>query len=126
MRASPLYAFADLDVGLPKKVETKEKTIEAIIELPPPSQPTETNLLANLVAIQGLFPPNITVPGWKPGMMVEQQLQPVAPQGLHKPSETIQVRHVQIDILDQDDDSSNYSSDDGNSNDEDWEDDGMD
>ncbi|KAJ9181631.1 hypothetical protein P3X46_009743 [Hevea brasiliensis] len=70
MRASPLYAFADLDVGLPKKVETKEKTIEAIIELPPPSQPTETNLLANLVAIQGLFPPNITVPGWKPGMSV--------------------------------------------------------
>ncbi|KDP26214.1 hypothetical protein JCGZ_22460 [Jatropha curcas] len=151
MRASQLYAFADLDVGLPKKIETKEKTIEAIIELPPPAQPAETNPFANFPAIQGLLPTNITVPsGWKPGMpvelptnlpppppgwkpgdplppleslplprMVEQQLQPVAPQGLHKPPETIQVRHVQIDILDQDDDSSDYSSEEGSSDDED-------
>ncbi|OAY42617.1 mediator of RNA polymerase II transcription subunit 4 [Manihot esculenta] len=151
MRASQLYAFADLDVGLPKKVETKEKTIEAIIEPPPPPQPAETNPPANLATFQGLLPPNFTIPpGWKPGMpvvlptdlpppppgwkpgdplppleslpiprMVEQQLQPVAPQGLHKPPETIQVRHVQIDIVDQDDDSSDYSSDDGSSDDED-------
>ncbi|KAF2312010.1 hypothetical protein GH714_027742 [Hevea brasiliensis] len=151
MRASQLYAFADLDVGLPKKVETKEKTIEAIIEPPPPPQPEETNPLANYAAIQSLLPPNITVPsGWKPGMpvvlptdlpppppgwkpgdplppfeslpvprMVEQQLQPGAPQGLHKPPETIQVRHVQLDILDQGDDSSDYSSDEGSSDDED-------
>ncbi|XP_065866919.1 mediator of RNA polymerase II transcription subunit 4 [Euphorbia lathyris] len=144
MRASQLYAFADLDVGLPKRDESKEKTIEAIIEPPPPPQPTETPL-------PGLFPPNFTIPtGWKPGMpvvlptdlpppppgwkpgdplppleshpvprMVEQQLQPAAPMGLQKPSDTIQVRHVQIDILDQDDDSSDYSTGEGSSDDDD-------
>ncbi|XP_050227345.1 mediator of RNA polymerase II transcription subunit 4 [Mercurialis annua] len=150
MRASQLYAFADLDVGLPK-IETKEKFIEPIIEPPPPPHPAEANSLANL---SGLLPPNITVPsGWKPGMpivlpmdlpppppgwkpgdplplppldslplprMAEQHLQPVTgPQGLPKPPETIQVRHVQIDILDQDDDSSDYSSDEGSSDDQD-------
>ncbi|EEF37158.1 mediator of RNA polymerase II transcription subunit 4 [Ricinus communis] len=150
MRVSQLYAFADLDVGLPK-TETRERIIEPIIEPPPPPQSADTNPLGNLA---GLFPPSLTVPsGWKPGMPVvlptdlpppppgwkpgdplplppldslplprtnEQQLQPaVAPQGLHKPPETIQVRHVQIDILDQDDDSSDYSSDDGSSDDED-------
>ncbi|KAE8716426.1 Mediator of RNA polymerase II transcription subunit 4 [Hibiscus syriacus] len=58
MRASQLYAFADLDVGLPKTVETKEKAVEAIIE-PPPVQPSDTNPLANLAALQGLLPPNL-------------------------------------------------------------------
>ncbi|KAJ8899654.1 hypothetical protein K2173_019350 [Erythroxylum novogranatense] len=149
MRASQLYNFADLDIGLPKTTETKEKTIEPIIELPPPlpTVATEANPL-NFAAIQGLLPPNITVPsGWKPGMPVElptdlpppppgwkpgdplppleslpaprvleQRLQPPA---VHKAPETIQVRHVQIDILDQDDDSSDYSSDDGSSDDDD-------
>ncbi|KAJ7972458.1 Mediator of RNA polymerase II transcription subunit 4 [Quillaja saponaria] len=150
MRASQLYAFADLDVGLPKAVESREKSIEAIIETPA-TQPVDTNPLANLTAMQGLLPPNITVPsGWKPGMPVElpidlpirpppgwkpgdpvplppldslpihrideQQVRPQAPQ--HRPPEPIQVRHVELDILDQDDDSSDYSSD-GSSEDED-------
>lgn len=156
MRASQLYNFADLDVGLPTMVEGKEKTIEAIIEPPlPPALPTDANPLVNLAAIQGLLPPNITVPtGWKPGMPVElpsnlpivpppgwkpgdpvtlppleslpvprieehPPLQPVPPQGLHRQPETIQVRHVQLDILDPDDDSSDYSSDDGSSDDDD-------
>ncbi|KAI4349208.1 hypothetical protein L6164_009828 [Bauhinia variegata] len=71
MRASQLYHFADLDVGLPKEAETKEKTIEAIVE-PPPPLPADANPLANLSAIQGLLPPNFAVPaGWKPGMPVE-------------------------------------------------------
>ncbi|XP_059462945.1 mediator of RNA polymerase II transcription subunit 4 [Corylus avellana] len=150
MRASQLYSFADLDVGLPK-AEESEKTIEAIIE-PPAAQPAEVNPLSNLSAIQGLLPPNITVPsGWKPGMPVElpinipmpppgwkpgdpvplppftslpgpradeQQLRPIAP-SQHKPPETIQVRHVELDILDQDDDSSDYSSEDASSEDDD-------
>jgi hypothetical protein len=46
-------------------------------------------------------------------------LPPIAPQGLHKPPETIQVRHVELDIPDQDDDSSDYSSDVESSDDED-------
>ncbi|KAH7553474.1 hypothetical protein JRO89_XS12G0016200 [Xanthoceras sorbifolium] len=152
LRASQLYNFADLDVGLPKTDETKEKKIEAIIE-PPPPQSVGANPLANLSAIQGLLPPNITVPsGWKPGMPVElpkdfpivpppgwkpgdavplppldaiqvprieeQPLRPVPPQGLRKPPEPIQVRHVELDILDQDDDSGDYSSDEGSSDDD--------
>lgn len=148
MRASQLYNFADLDVGLPKVDESKEKTIEPIVE-PPASQPADANPLANLT---GLLPPNITVPsGWKPGMPVElpinlpmpppgwkpgdpvplsvleslpvpradeQQMRgPLAPQ--HKPPGPIQVRHVELDILDQDDDSSDYSSEEASSEDED-------
>lgn len=152
MRASQLYNFANLDVGLPKAVESNERSIEAMIEPPPqqPLVPSEPNPLSNLAAIQGLLP-NITVPsGWKPGMPVElptdlpvpppgwkpgdpvplpaldslpvprveeQQLRPL--QGLNKPLEPIQVRPVQLDILDQDDDSSDYSSDDASSEDDD-------
>ncbi|KAF5737586.1 mediator of RNA polymerase II transcription subunit 4 [Tripterygium wilfordii] len=153
LRASQLYSFADLDVGLPKIVDTREKTIEPMIEPPPP--PADTNPLSNLPGIQGLLPPNITVPsGWKPGMpvelptdlasivpppgwkpgdpvslppldslplppkMLEQPLRPIPPQGLQRQPETIQVRHVQLDILDQDDDSSDYTSDEGSSDDD--------
>uniref|UniRef100_A0A5B6YJT3 Mediator of RNA polymerase II transcription subunit 4 n=1 Tax=Davidia involucrata TaxID=16924 RepID=A0A5B6YJT3_DAVIN len=151
MRASQLYNFADLDVGLPKTAESKEKTTEPFIEAPT-AQPVEFNPLANLAAIQGLLPPNIVVPsGWKPGMPVElpsdlpivpppgwkpgdpvplppldslpvpgrieeQQSRPAPAQGLLKAPEPIQVRHVQLDI---DDDSSDYSSDVGSSDDED-------
>ncbi|CAL5392776.1 unnamed protein product [Camellia sinensis] len=151
LRASQLYAFADLDVGLPKSAESKEKTIEPFIEAPPAQQP-DSNRLANLTGIQGLIPPNFVIPsGWKPGMPVElpsdlpmmpplgwkpgdpiplppldtlpiagrieeQQPRPIPAQGIPKVPEPIQVRHVQLDI---DDDSSDYSSDMGSSDDDD-------
>ncbi|KAL6987456.1 Mediator of RNA polymerase II transcription subunit 4 [Sarracenia purpurea var. burkii] len=151
LRASQLYAFTDLDIGLPKSLESKEKTIEPFIEAPT-AKPAESNPLANLAAIQGLIPPNIVVPsGWKPGMPVElpsdlpivpppgwkpgdpiplppldalpvpgrveeQPPRPIPAQGLPKVPEPIQVRHVQLDI---DDDSSDYSSEMGSSDDED-------
>ena len=71
MRASQLYNFASLDVGLPKMVEGEEKAFEPMIE-PAVPLPAEPNPLSNLAAIQGLLHPNITVPsGWKPGMPVE-------------------------------------------------------
>ncbi|KAF7126500.1 hypothetical protein RHSIM_Rhsim11G0041500 [Rhododendron simsii] len=146
MRASQLYALADLDIGLPKSAETKEQTIESLIEI------HSADPLANFSAIPGLVPPNIVVPsGWKPGMPVElpsdlpivpppgwkpgdpvplppldslsvpgrveeQPPRPIPAQGLPKAPETIQVRHVQLDI---DDDSSDYSSYMGSSDDED-------
>ncbi|KAG7553896.1 Mediator complex subunit Med4 [Arabidopsis suecica] len=145
MRASQLYAFADLDIGLPKTVENMEKKVEALIEPPPPPEAMDIS------AIHNLLPPNIAVPsGWKPGMPVElprdlplpppgwkpgdpvvlpplesiaapraedqQHMRP--PQGLHRPPDVIQVRAVQLDIL-EDDDSSDYSSDDASSDDED-------
>ncbi|XP_060192381.1 mediator of RNA polymerase II transcription subunit 4-like [Lycium barbarum] len=140
MRASQLYNFADLDIGLPKTDEGKENILEPLIE-----PPAESNPLANLSAIQGLLPP----PGWKPGMPVElptdlplpppgwkpgdpvalppvdslplQKVEeaparPVPPPGLPRMPEPIQVRHVQLDI---EDDSSEYSSDDASSDSED-------
>ncbi|GAV84186.1 Med4 domain-containing protein [Cephalotus follicularis] len=135
MRASQLYAFADLDVGLPKSIESKETTIEAIIEPMP---------LVDTIPLHSLLPPAgwkpgmpvdlpVPPPGWQPGdpitlppleslpvpRMEEQQLRPAAPQGFQKPPEPIQVRHVQLDILDQDDDSSDYSSEEGSSDDDD-------
>ncbi|KAJ0235095.1 Mediator of RNA polymerase II transcription subunit 4 [Hirschfeldia incana] len=136
MRASQLYAFADFDIGLPKTVENIEKKVEALIEPPPPED----------MDFQNLLPPNISVPsGWKPGMPVElpkdwpmpppgwkpgdpvvippapraqerQQMRP-PPQGLHRPPDVIQVRPVQLDILESDD-SSDYGSDDASSDDE--------
>ncbi|EXB81224.1 hypothetical protein L484_013165 [Morus notabilis] len=145
LRASQLYNFASLDVGLPKIVESDEKTVEPMIEPPAPA-PTESNPLANLATIQGLLHPNITVPsGWKPGMPVELPTDlPMPPPGWKpgdpvplpplaslpvprvgeqqlrpKPPEPIQVRPVQLDIIDQDDDSSDYSSEEGTSEDDD-------
>ncbi|KAL8538207.1 hypothetical protein ACS0TY_000249 [Phlomoides rotata] len=71
MRASQLYAFADLDIGLPKTDEGKEKIIEPLMEAHA-AVPSENNPLANLPGIQGLIPPNFVIPpGWKPGMPVE-------------------------------------------------------
>ena len=142
MRSSQLYNFASLDVGLPKVVESNEKSVEPMIE-PPAPQPIESNPLANLASI---LHPNIMVPsGWKPGMPVELPSDlPVPPPGWKpgdpvplpplasiplprvgeqqlrsKPPEPIQVRPVQLDIIDQDDDSSDYSSDEGSSDDDD-------
>ncbi|KAI3970667.1 hypothetical protein MKX01_024314 [Papaver californicum] len=140
MRASQLYNFADLDIGLPK-IESKEKTIETLVEAP--RLTTENNKLGDLAAVQGLLPPHLTIPsGWRPGMPVElptdfpiippagwkpgdpvplppldalvqskveeQQPRRAAPMPVKGP-EPFQVRHVQLDI-DQDDGSSEYSS----------------
>nr|KAJ0203222.1 hypothetical protein LSAT_V11C500231480 [Lactuca sativa] len=140
MRASQLYLFADMDVGLPKS--DKEKfTIEPLAE----------NMLEGNMAIKDMLPTNIVVPsGWKPGMPVqlptdlpilppagwkpgdpvalppldsvavaprmEEQQQPVHVPGFGKGPQPIQVRHVQLDI--DDDSDTEYSSDDS-SDDED-------
>ncbi|CAI8615312.1 unnamed protein product [Vicia faba] len=91
MRATQLYNFADLDIGLPKQVENKEKTVEAIIEPPPPLQPVDTNPLANLSAIQGMLPPNFSIPtGWKPGMPVQLPIDmPIKPPPGWKPGDPV-------------------------------------
>lgn len=148
MRASQLYAFADLDVGLPKTENDKEKALEPFIEQPT-LQPGENNLLANLPSLPGLLPGNIAVPsGWKPGMPVEvplpppgwkpgdpislppfgalpvppreegQQPRPALPPMIPKiPVESIQVRHVELDI--EDDSEDDYSSEEASSDSED-------
>ncbi|KAI3862436.1 hypothetical protein MKX03_019170 [Papaver bracteatum] len=140
MRASQLYNFADLDIGLPK-IESNEKTIETLVEAP--RSAAENNKLGDLAAVQGLLPPHLTIPsGWRPGMPVElptdfsiippagwkpgdpvplplldaivlgkvEEQQPHrAPPMPVKGPEPFQVRHVQLDI-DQNDSSSEYSS----------------
>ncbi|XP_071703035.1 mediator of RNA polymerase II transcription subunit 4 [Rutidosis leptorrhynchoides] len=141
MRASQLYTFADLDVGLPK--ETKEKfTIEPLAE------ETSNNPLGNMGIKDMVIPPNFVIPpGWKPGMPVQLptdlpilppagwkpgdpvalppfDLLPVAnrnenqqPPPTHVPSsakgqqQPIQVRHVELDIGDSSS-SSEYITDD--------------
>lgn len=69
MRASQLYHFADLDVGVPKKaLEAKERTAERIteslIEPTPPREETSMPILPPLLPIT-------VPPGWKKGMPVE-------------------------------------------------------
>ncbi|QHN91601.1 Mediator of RNA polymerase II transcription subunit [Arachis hypogaea] len=61
-----------------EQMRASQETIEAIIEPPPPQQ-----VDANLSAIQGLLPPNFTVPpGWKPGMPVQLPIDlPLPPPG---------------------------------------------
>ncbi|KAF5806840.1 putative mediator complex, subunit Med4 [Helianthus annuus] len=139
MRASMLYSFADLDVGLPKSDNKDKFTIEPLVE-----NQNDPNLLANM-GIKDMLPPNIVVPsGWKPGMPVqlptdlpilppagwkpgdpvalppleslsvpprieEQQPQPVHVPPFAKGPQPIQVRHVQLDIAD--DSSSEYTTD---------------
>ncbi|KAL5755689.1 hypothetical protein ACOSQ2_020435 [Xanthoceras sorbifolium] len=117
LRASQLYNFADFDVVLPKTDETKEKKIEAIVK-PQNSQSVGANPLANLFAIQGLLSPNITISLWLETRDMEArdavplpmldaiqvpriEQQPLLSQGLCKPYEPAQVRHVELDILDQ-------------------------
>ncbi|KAL2319237.1 hypothetical protein Fmac_028206 [Flemingia macrophylla] len=84
MRASQSYSFADLDVGLPKEVETKEKIVEAILEPPPP---VDTNAVANLSAFQGMLPP--MPPGWKPAMPVQLPDSAIKPLPGWKPGDPV-------------------------------------
>lgn len=135
MRASQLYNFADLDIGLPKTDEGKEKIIEALIETPAAAA-AEINPLTSIPAGPGMIPQNFVIPapppGWKPGDPItlppldtlpltprveDQQLRPIPPPGLPKAPEPIQVRHVQLDI--EDDSSEDFSSDGASSGSED-------
>ncbi|KAL6496253.1 hypothetical protein OROGR_029511 [Orobanche gracilis] len=147
MRASQLHNFADLDVGLPKTDEGRETIIEPFVETPAavPDVPAIQGLMipSDIVMPSGWKPgmpvelpsdlPILPPPGWKPGDPIalppldsarvqpsraeEPHLRPVAPHGLVKGPERIQVRHVELDI--EDDSSSDYSSDEASSDSED-------
>ncbi|KAK1326141.1 Mediator of RNA polymerase II transcription subunit 4 [Acorus calamus] len=132
MRASQLYRFADLDVGVPGAAEGVDRTaVEALIEVErtPPAE----------AAAQAAVPPTWMkglpdgfpkVPkGWKPGdpvplppleptAKVEERPPVVTAPRAPPPPEVIQVRHVQLDI-DQDEYSSDYSSEVGSSEEDD-------
>ncbi|XP_074273649.1 mediator of RNA polymerase II transcription subunit 4-like [Silene latifolia] len=85
MRASQLYAFSDLDVGLPKMAEDKERAIEPLIEIHAIPEPDP------MEAIKGQLPSNFSVPvpaGWQPGMPVELLDLPLPPAGW-KPGDPI-------------------------------------
>ncbi|CAN6205192.1 unnamed protein product [Urochloa humidicola] len=137
MRASKLYQFADMDVGVPKKpLDAKEgitAEVEAIplYEPPPQEAPRLPNTLPPMFA-KDLKPP----PGWKPGDPITLPLddilpavkaeepkapvpqapvsvRPVAPIG----PQPIQVKAVQLDFGSSS--SSEYSSDAGSSEEDD-------
>lgn len=139
LRVSQLYSVDD--IHLPKSaVQADEKAIIEIVE-PPPNVPAIPGLPPNIIIPSGWkpgmpveLPTDLPVPppGWKPGDPItlppidnlpvrrpeEPQLQPVGPPGLHKEPETIQVRHVDLELPDNFDDSSDYSSDDASSEDD--------
>nr|GFD15236.1 mediator of RNA polymerase II transcription subunit 4 [Tanacetum cinerariifolium] len=93
MCASQLYAFTDLDVGLPP--ENKDKfTIEALAE-----NLSDANPIAHMRIID-MIPPNIVIPsGWKPGMHVQlpTDLSILPPAGW-KPGDPVALHH--LDALD--------------------------
>ncbi|KAL4189399.1 hypothetical protein AMTRI_Chr08g165240 [Amborella trichopoda] len=72
MRASQLYQFADLDVGLPQKEETIKPTLSGIDLVEP---------MVDVKAIQGLIVPPPMPSGWKPGMPIEIGDVPIVPPG---------------------------------------------
>ncbi|KAF8011655.1 hypothetical protein BT93_J2057 [Corymbia citriodora subsp. variegata] len=141
MRASQLYSVDDIQ--LPKSaVQDDHKESISIVEPPAiPDVPAIPGLPGNIIIPSGWkpgmpveLPTDLPVPppGWKPGDPItlppidtlpvrrpeEPQLQPVGPPGLHKEPETIQVRHVDLELPDNFDDSSDYSSDDASSEDD--------
>eukprot|EP00252_Welwitschia_mirabilis_P015373 TRINITY_DN3378_c0_g1_i1.p1 TRINITY_DN3378_c0_g1~~TRINITY_DN3378_c0_g1_i1.p1 ORF type:complete len:396 (-),score=90.36 TRINITY_DN3378_c0_g1_i1:183-1370(-) len=153
MRASLLYQFADLDVGIPKQ-PTTDALPAAIIEPPPETVTTK----AAQDAVPGFVVPPIPPPGWMPGMPVEvpamppgwkpgdpvplpQSMEvpagwkpgdavvlpkpeeavqpPPKPAALPRAQEPIQVKYVELDINPEspDDYSSEYTSEEGSSDD---------
>eukprot|EP01018_Ginkgo_biloba_P002604 Gb_12525 [translate_table: standard] len=65
MRASQLYQFADLDVGIPKQAISEQIPV-AIMEPDP-----ETNVENPLMGVPGLPMPPTMPAGWRPGMPIE-------------------------------------------------------
>ncbi|CAA0818818.1 Mediator of RNA polymerase II transcription subunit 4 [Striga hermonthica] len=144
IRASQLYSFAGLDVGLPK-ADDERMIIEPMVEEPESGAIPIPNIVipsgwrpgmpVELPSDLPMVPPP---PGWKPGDPVPmppldllppvgrgpleeeavRQPRPVVPPvgPIGRGPEPIQVRHVQLDI---EDDSSDYSSDEGSSDSED-------
>ncbi|KAH0455791.1 hypothetical protein IEQ34_015823 [Dendrobium chrysotoxum] len=80
MRASQLYHFADLDVGVPKKAPegkegAAEKITESLIEPTPPREEAPLHIPPPMLPIT-------VPPGWKKGMPVELPLElPLVPPG---------------------------------------------
>ncbi|GLJ45184.1 hypothetical protein SUGI_0951100 [Cryptomeria japonica] len=76
LRASLLYQFADLDVGIPKETSTEALPV-AILE-PPPESMTDNPILPEV--IPGVPVPAMP-PGWRPGMPIELPPMPPMPPG---------------------------------------------
>ncbi|CAL5063117.1 unnamed protein product [Urochloa decumbens] len=137
MRASKLYQFADMDVGVPKKPLDAKEGITAEVEVMPLYEPPpqEAPRLPN--ALPPMFPKDLKPPpGWKPGdpitlpmdsilpgVKAEEPKAPV-PQApvLVRPvvpmaPQPVQVAAVQLDFATSSD--SEYSSDAGSSEEDD-------
>jgi len=157
MRASQLYQYADLDVGIPKQAVTEPLSV-AIVEpaldrvVVNPKQEVVPGMLPGMPPVPPGWKPGMPIelpvmpPGWKPGDPVplppamevpagwkpgdavvlpkpEEAVQapPLRPPALARPAEPIQVQYVQLDINPdmQDEYSSEYTSEEGSSEEED-------
>ncbi|PSS35010.1 Mediator of RNA polymerase II transcription subunit like [Actinidia chinensis var. chinensis] len=113
LRASLLYVFAELDGLLPPNIVVPSGWRPGMpVELPSdlPIVPPPGWKLGDPVPL----PPLDALP--VPGRVEEPPPRPIPAPGIPKAPEPIQVQHVQLNI---DDDSSDYSSDMGSSDDED-------
>ncbi|XP_066397627.1 mediator of RNA polymerase II transcription subunit 4 [Miscanthus floridulus] len=137
MRASQLYLFADLDVGVPKKPLDAKEGIAAEVEAAPLYEPPQEGPSRLPNTLPPMFPKELKPPpGWKPGDPItlppdeilpgikgeEPQapvpqppvaVRPVVPMG----QEPIQVQPVQLDF--DSSSSDEYSSDVGSSEEDD-------
>ncbi|PWZ39348.1 Mediator of RNA polymerase II transcription subunit 4 [Zea mays] len=137
MRASQLYLFADLDVGVPKKPLDAKEGIAPEVEAAPLYEPPQEGPSRLPNTLPPMFPKELKPPpGWKPGDPITIPLdeilpgikgaepqppvpqapvsvRPVAPMG----PEPIQVKPVQLDF--ESSSSDEYSSDVGSSEEDD-------
>lgn len=138
MRVSQLYSVDD--IHLPKlAAQDDDKASISMVETPANTNVPAIPVLPPNIIIPSGWKPGMPVelptdlpvppPGWKPGDPIALPpigtlpvRRPEEPQlqlpGLHKESETIQVRHVDLELPDNFDDSSDYSSDDASSEDD--------
>lgn len=135
MRASQLYHFADLDVGLPKKAiitsdgKEKETSFEILMERTPVREEFVPGMQLPIIVPPPGWKPGDPVPlpeealavppGWKPGdpVPLPEIERKVVGRFMERVPEVIQVAPVRLDISDEG--SSDYSSDVGSSDEDD-------
>lgn len=147
MRASQLYQYADLDVGIPKQAVTEplpvaivepepakvvHPKLESVPGMPPVPPGWRPGMPIELPAMPPGWKPGDPVPlppamevpaGWKPGdaVVIPKTEEAAQAPPLRPAAEPIQVRYVQLDINPdmQDEYSSEYTSEEGSSEEED-------
>ncbi|KAF8759399.1 hypothetical protein HU200_010443 [Digitaria exilis] len=130
MRASKLYLFADMDVGVPKKPLEAKEGITAEVEAMPLYEPPQEGTPRLPSTLPPMFDKNLKPPpGWKPGDPIDLPLDDILPPVKGEEPQApvprppvsvrppIQVKAVQLDF--ESSSSDEYSSDVGSSEEDD-------